>query len=115
MGYTEERAALVATLGITDDTDLSMDDLRKMIDANARDVTRTLGPNVAQPSIAASTVAVTNDKGVDCTVYIAGGTVTVVAIDGTATGLTGGTFQLNRNQTIAITYSVAPTWKWFGN
>jgi hypothetical protein len=70
-----------------------------------------LGP----PAVPATTVAYTNPYGVDCTVYIAGGTVTQVAVGGTATGLIAGTFRVGANQTITLTYTVAPTWTWFGD
>ena len=51
----------------------------------------------------------------DCAVYITGGTVTAVAIGGTATGLTSGQFFVPAGETITLTYSAAPTWTWFGN
>jgi hypothetical protein len=35
--------------------------------------------------------------------------VTQVAIDGTPTGLSGGVFKLGISETIAVTYSSAPT------
>jgi hypothetical protein len=111
--YTAERAYWVARLGITDDTDISLSDLQNMARNQTRNV-KPLGPNVAQPAVPASTVAQANNLGVDCQVYITGGTVTAVTIDGTATGLTSGTFHVGSGQSISITYSVAPTWKWFG-
>ncbi len=70
-----------------------------------------LGP----PAVPASTVAYTNAYGVDATVYVAGGTVTGISIGGTATGLTSGSFRVPASQTIAITYSVVPTWVWIGD
>lgn len=75
-----------------------------------------LGP----PTVPASTVAYTNAFGVDCMVYIKGGTVTVISIGGSATGLTLATgafvtVMVSAGQTITMTYSVAPTWTWFGN
>lgn len=80
------------------------------------------GFSVAQPAVPASTVAATNTTGVDCTVHIAGGTLTAVTIGGSATGITaaaaaGSTHSVRvpAGQTIAITYTVAPTWKWFGD
>jgi hypothetical protein len=48
------------------------------------------------------------------TVYITGGTVTVIAIAGQATGLTAGSFRVLPGQTVTLTYSVAPTWTWLG-
>jgi parallel beta-helix repeat protein len=67
------------------------------------------------PSVPATTVAQTNTFGVDATVTVSGGTVTVIAVGGTATGLTSGTFRVPQGQTITLTYSVAPTWKWYGD
>lgn len=64
---------------------------------------------VAQPAVPATAVALANPTGVDCTVYVAGGTITVIAINGTATGLIAGTFHLAANATITLTYTVAPT------
>jgi hypothetical protein len=71
-----------------------------------------------QPAIAASTAAVTNDTGFDCSVYIAGGTVTAVAVGGTAIASITSTpayVRVPANQTVTLTYSVAPTWQWFGD
>jgi hypothetical protein len=48
----------------------------------------------------------------DAAVTVAGGTVTVIAVDGVATGLTSGTVIVPVNKSITLTYSVAPTWKW---
>ena len=69
----------------------------------------------AQPAVPASTVAATNNFGVDATVFIAGGTVSAVAIGGTATGATSGSFRVPSGQTITLTYTVAPAWEWFGD
>lgn len=48
-------------------------------------------------------------KPTDLTYYVTGGTVTVIAVAGTSTGLTSGTFRVPATQTFTITYSVAPT------
>lgn len=69
----------------------------------------------AQPAVPASTVAYTNILNTDATAHITGGTVTVISIGGQATGVTSGTFRVPAGQTIAITYTVAPTWIWFGD
>jgi Right handed beta helix region len=69
----------------------------------------------SQPAVPASTVAQTNDRNADATVFITGGTVTAVAIGGQATGLTAGAFRVPAGQSITVTYSVAPTWVWFGD
>jgi len=71
-----------------------------------------VGP-ITSPTVPTSTTAFTNNYGSNAMVYITGGTVTAVTVGGTATGLTSGGFRVPSGQTIAITYSVAPTWKWF--
>jgi len=76
---------------------------------------------VGPPAIPASTVAYTNNYGVDATVHIAGGTLTVINVGGNTTGITAAaaagsvhTVRVPANQTIAITYTVVPTgWQWF--
>lgn len=76
-----------------------------------------LGHAVAQPAVPASTTNATNNSGVDCTVHIAGGTISAITIGGSATGLTAtpATVRVPAGQTINITYTVAPTWQWFGD
>jgi hypothetical protein len=69
----------------------------------------------SQPAVPASTVAQTNDRNADATVYVVGGTVTVIAVGGQATGLTAGAVRVPAGQSITLTYSVAPTWTWFGD
>lgn len=79
-------------------------------------------PAVTTPSIAATTVAVANTTTVNVFVYVVsgGGAVTVITVNGTATGaqVTGtsgntATVYLPAGQTIALTYaSTAPTWTW---
>lgn len=68
---------------------------------------------VATPSVPASTSAVTNTTGQYVAVAITGGTVTAVLVNGTqvASG-TGVNVSLPPGASIAITYSVAPTWNW---
>jgi hypothetical protein len=70
-----------------------------------------LGP----PAVPASTTAYTNAYAHDCTVYVSGGTVSAIAVGGTSTGATSGAFRVAAGQTITLTYSVAPTWTWFGD
>lgn len=69
---------------------------------------------ITAPSMPTSTVAYVNIAGGEFDVFITGGTVTVIAIDGNATGLTSGTFRVGLGQSITITYSAAPSWKWIG-
>lgn len=45
-------------------------------------------------------------------VTVTGGTVTAIAVDGTATGLTSGTVIVPSGKTITLTYTVAPSWNW---
>jgi hypothetical protein len=71
--------------------------------------------SVTTPTVPASTVAATNNNAKAVTVYIRGGTVTNITIDGVATGFTSGTFRVNPGDGISITYSVAPTWFWYGD
>jgi hypothetical protein len=72
------------------------------------------GDWTSKPAIAASTVAVENTSDYTMWVEIAGGTVTVVKVDGVTIGArTSGMFLVRPGSTIAITYSVAPTWQWF--
>lgn len=66
------------------------------------------------PAMPASGTAYTNIFSVPVTVYIAGGTVTAIAINGTTlTNLTSGTVRLGPGDTITLTYSAAPAWVWF--
>ena len=55
----------------------------------------------------------------DATVYIKGGTVSVISVGGVATGLTLAanafvSVRVPAQKQISITYSVIPTWTWFG-
>lgn len=67
---------------------------------------------VAAPAVPASTVAADNGAGIPVAVTVAGGTVTVIAVNGTATGLTSGTVVVPYPGTITLTYSAAPAWAW---
>lgn len=68
---------------------------------------------VGTPAVPASTVAVANSTAVPVRVFINGGTISLISISGVASGFTtGAMLLLNPGETIAITYSVAPTWNW---
>ncbi len=69
---------------------------------------------VGPPSVPATTVNYTNAYGYPCQVQIYGGTVTEIDIDDIATGLTSGIFIIPPGGTINITYSAAPSWRWWG-
>jgi len=70
--------------------------------------------SVGPPSVPATTVNYTNAYGYPCQVQVYGGTVTEIAIDDIATGLTSGIFMIPPGGTINITYSAAPSWRWWG-
>ena len=72
------------------------------------------GPQTA-PAIPASGTALANPFPFDCTVYVTVGTVTAIAVGGTATGLTSGSVVVPAGETITLTYTVAPTWVWIGD
>ncbi|MHA1287665.1 MAG: right-handed parallel beta-helix repeat-containing protein [Candidatus Thorarchaeota archaeon] len=70
--------------------------------------------NFTPPSVPATTVNYTNSYGYSCQVQVYGGTVTEIDIDDIATGLTSGIFMIPPGGTINITYSAAPSWRWWG-
>jgi hypothetical protein len=70
--------------------------------------------HITSPGVPATTVAYTNSNPYTCRVFISSGTVTVIAINGTATGMTSGMVELSPGETITLTYSAAPSWTWFG-
>lgn len=74
---------------------------------------RLTGVNFA-PAVPASTVAATNNNGYTVMVYLSGGTVTAVNINGSsfAAASPSGGYRIEPGDTIAITYAVAPTWVW---
>lgn len=72
-----------------------------------------LGPVATAPAIPATTVAYQNVYGHDAWVVVTGGTVTGIAVNGTATGLTAGQILVPCGGSITLTYSVAPTWAWW--
>lgn len=73
-----------------------------------------LGKQVA-PAVPASTVAKVNPFTFACFVRVKGGTVTVVTVAGVqyAAGSNAGVY-VDVDESITLTYSVAPTWDWFG-
>ncbi len=66
------------------------------------------------PALPASGTAQTNTFPYYVRVYVAGGTVSAIALNGTDTGLTSGEITLGPGETITLTYTAAPTWTWFG-
>jgi hypothetical protein len=68
--------------------------------------------HVTSPTVPATTVAATNKSNRDAIVTVTGGTVTVIAVQGATSGRTSGSLIVPSGNTIAITYSAAPTWTW---
>ncbi len=73
------------------------------------------GGVVGPPSVPSSGAILVNPYHVPATVYITGGNVSSIAIDGAATGLTNGSFRLLAGQSISLVYSAAPDWIWFAD
>jgi hypothetical protein len=84
-----------------------------------------VGKLASPPNVGLTTAAVTNTTGVDCNVYVtvsASGGATSISVGGNATGITSSTasavlgpVRVPVGQTIALTYTNAPTWVWFGD
>ncbi|MBI5827663.1 MAG: right-handed parallel beta-helix repeat-containing protein [Deltaproteobacteria bacterium] len=72
-----------------------------------------VGP-VSAPAVPASGAALTNPRPYACRVFINGGTISDVAINGTSTGGTPRAVVLGAGESITMTYSAAPAWTWFG-
>jgi len=70
-------------------------------------------PVISNPGMPASNTPVTNTYGYPVYVTITGGTLTNVLVNGVSVGTTAGTYAVPVLGTIAITYSLAPTWNWF--
>jgi ribosomal protein L37AE/L43A len=67
-----------------------------------------------QPAIAPTTVAVFNPLPTPVNVVLTGGTVTVVSVNGTTVATSSpAVVQVPAFGSIALTYSVAPTWLWY--
>jgi hypothetical protein len=72
--------------------------------------TQVLGSSgVNQITLAATTVAAFNNNPYGVYQTVSGGTVTAIAVNGTSTGMTSGTFYISAGGTITVTYTVAPT------
>lgn len=81
-------------------------------------ITDNIGYNprglITPPNVPPSGTAQSNAHTYPCRIAVSGGTVTNLAINGTATGLTSGSFILQPSETITLTYSSAPSWVWWG-
>ncbi len=67
---------------------------------------------LTNPALAASGTALVNPFPMEVTVYVSGGTVTVIQVDNKITGVTGGAIRLPAGSGIKIFYSIAPSWNW---
>lgn len=72
-----------------------------------------VGP-VSSPGIPASGVAIDNPRPYQCRVFINGGTLSDIKIDGVSTGSTAKMVLLGAGENITLVYSAAPTWTWLG-
>lgn len=70
-------------------------------------------PAIATPGFPASNTPVTNTTGFPVRVTVTGGTLTQVLVNGVQVGTTAGTYGVPIGGTIAVVYTVAPTWNWF--
>lgn len=68
---------------------------------------------VTAPGVPGSTTALQNPFERNAMVMVSGGTVTAIAVDGVDTGVTSGWVPVPDGKDITLTYSVAPTWKWW--
>lgn len=70
------------------------------------------GAGFVTPGVPLSNTPVTNTSPLPASVVISAGTLTAVLVNGIQVGTGDGTYIVPSGQTIAITYSVAPTWVW---
>lgn len=75
------------------------------------------GAAVTTPAVPASTVAVSNATGRRVVVFLKGGTISVITLNGVANTTTASnqSIVVEPGGTIAVTYSLAFTWTWVGN
>jgi hypothetical protein len=69
-------------------------------------------PGFVQPPFPASTNIYQNVLRHTMQIFITGGSITAIKINTVATGLTSGSFILQHDHTISITYTGSPTWVW---
>ena len=71
--------------------------------------------SISAPAVPATTVALTNPFPFDMTVFITGGTMSLVSLDGSGIGVATSPIYLRvrAGGTVTITYTVAPSWSWY--
>jgi hypothetical protein len=67
---------------------------------------------VATPAVPATTVPVVNATGQYVNVAVTGGTMTNVSVNGVTVGAGAGNYSVPPGGSIAMTFTVAPTWAW---
>lgn len=91
-----------------------MVDVKQLRETNrANRAEMPVGDWPSKPAVPATTVDQVNTSPWNMWVEVVGGTVTVVSVDGSSTGRVVGAFLLRPGSKINLTYSAAPTWKWF--
>lgn len=70
------------------------------------------GSGFATPSVPSSTTPVTNTSSLPAQVVISAGTLSNVSVNSVTVGAGDGTYTVPAGGTIAVTYTVAPTWTW---
>lgn len=78
----------------------------------ANGTTLDQGAAFSTPSVPLTTVPVTNTSPLPATVVVSGGTMTNVSVNGVTVGTGAGTYTVPSGGTIAMTFTVAPTWTW---
>lgn len=71
-----------------------------------------IGSSLLSVPMVASGQSQVNSFGYNCMVYVTGGTISAIAINGTNLALVTGAFKVNVGDSISITYSSAPAWNW---
>lgn len=92
---------------------MDLDELRTLQELD--DNVRPKGVWSGAPSLAATTVAMTNNSGFPVLLGVSSGTVSACVVDGvtiTSIAATGFRVRLRRGSTVALTYSSAPTLQW---
>jgi hypothetical protein len=70
-------------------------------------------PNLTSPSVPASNTYLTNPFPFAVTVYLSGGTIANIDINGKAIAMTAGCFHLRSTDQIALNYTGTPVWTWY--
>lgn len=112
-GFNFDTIATAQGFRITGGPILTGNSLFLVINSTNQSSAAAFGPMVA-PTVPASGTALTSPFPFDAVVYIVGGTVTGISVDGFATGLTAtpATVRVAAGHSITLTYSAVPTWKW---